>query len=63
VWSAYFKQRKKKRSRGFQMDWTLVHSLDREGLLSVLTVGFYIFTLANKRQFARMENNLGRCGE
>lgn len=30
------------------MDWTLVHSRDREGLLSVLTVGFYIFTLGKK---------------
>lgn len=34
MWSAYFKQRKRKRRRGLQIEWTLVHSLDREGLLS-----------------------------
>lgn len=45
------------------MEWTLVHSLDREGLLSVLTGGFYIFTLDQKSRFARMEKKLRRCGE
>lgn len=42
---------------------TAIQGLDRRDLLSVLPVGFYIFTLANKRWFARMESNLGRFGE
>lgn len=45
------------------MEWTLVHSLDREGLLSVLTVGFYIFTLGKKRWLARMERGTSEDGE
>lgn len=64
MWSAYFKQRKKKKKQGPPngVD-TAVHRLDREDLLSVLAVGFYIFTHANKRWFPRMESNLGRCEE
>ena len=42
---------------------TAVQGLDRGDLLSVLTVGFSIFTLANKRGFTGVESNLGRVGE